>query len=205
MPVNTKQVYVGTPDQLTTGAVLHAPVGTKLPTLTDFNPSQVTINEAFKDGGYVSSDGVTLTPDMSTSDINDWSGALIRRVGQDRTVLLSTHILQEVNALCNRVVIINHGRIVGDYDDLPAMLAGDGRHRRFEVQFLHAPQRDTLPRIGDVHIIKEYDERHFLVAAGRDVRGDLFDLAVATGNKLLLLRPVEDTIEEVFRQLTNDK
>lgn len=131
--------------------------------------------------------------------------ALIRRVGQDRTVLLSTHILQEVNALCNRVVIINHGRIVGDYDDLPAMLAGDGRHRRFEVQFLHAPQRDTLTRIGDVHIIKEYNERHFLVAAGRDVRGDLFDLAVATGNKLLLLRPVEDTIEEVFRQLTNDK
>ena len=131
--------------------------------------------------------------------------ALIRRVGQDRTVLLSTHILQEVNALCNRVVIINHGRIVGDYDDLPAMLAGDGRHRRFEVQFLHAPQRDTLARIGDIYIIKEYDERHFLVAAGRDVRGDLFDLAVATGNKLLLLRPVEDTIEEVFRQLTNDK
>lgn len=80
MPVNTKQVYVGTPDQLTTGAVLHAPVGTELPTLTDLTPSDVTINEAFKDGGYVSSDGVTLTPDMSTSDINDWSGALIRRV-----------------------------------------------------------------------------------------------------------------------------
>ena len=80
MPVNTKQVYVGTPDQLTTGAVLHAPVGTDLPTLTDLTPSDVTINEAFKDGGYVSSDGVTLTPDMSTSDINDWSGALIRRV-----------------------------------------------------------------------------------------------------------------------------
>ncbi len=80
MPVNTSQVYVGTPDQLTTGAVLHAPVGTELPTLDDLTPSQVTIDEAFKDGGYVSSDGVTLTPDMSTSDINDWSGALIRRV-----------------------------------------------------------------------------------------------------------------------------
>lgn len=80
MPVNTRQVYVGTPDQLTTGAVLHAPVGTELPTLTDITPSAVTIDPAFKDGGYVSSDGVTLTPDMSTSDINDWSGALVRRV-----------------------------------------------------------------------------------------------------------------------------
>ena len=80
MPVNTRQVYVGTPDQLTTGAVLHAPVGTALPDLSDIMPSEVTIDEAFKDGGYVSSDGVTLTPDMSTSDINDWSGALVRRV-----------------------------------------------------------------------------------------------------------------------------
>ena len=80
MAVNNRQVYVGTPDQLVTGAVLHAPVGTELPDLTDITSTGVTINEAFKDGGYVSSDGVTLTPDMSTSDINDWSGALIRRV-----------------------------------------------------------------------------------------------------------------------------
>ena len=80
MAVNNRQVYVGTPDQLTTGAVMHAPVGTQLPDLDDITPSEVTINEAFEDGGYVSSDGVTLTPDMSTSDINDWSGALIRRV-----------------------------------------------------------------------------------------------------------------------------
>ena len=80
MAVNTKQVYIGTPDQLTTGAVLHAPVGTKMPALEDIEPSAVTLDEAFADAGYVSSDGVTLTPDMSTSDINDWSGALIRRV-----------------------------------------------------------------------------------------------------------------------------
>ena len=80
MPVNTRQVYVGTPDQLTTGAVMHAPLGTPLPSLDDITPEAVTIDEAFEDGGYVSSDGVTLTPDMSTSDINDWSGALVRRV-----------------------------------------------------------------------------------------------------------------------------
>lgn len=80
MAVNAQKVYVGTPDQLTTGAVLHAPVGTPMPDLDDITPSAVTIDPAFKDGGYVSSDGLTLTPDMSTSDINDWSGALVRRV-----------------------------------------------------------------------------------------------------------------------------
>lgn len=80
MATDARKVLVGTPDQLTTGAVLHAPLGTAIPTLESITPSEVTLDEAFKDGGYVSSDGVTITPDMSTSDINDWSGALVRRV-----------------------------------------------------------------------------------------------------------------------------
>lgn len=80
MKPNARNVLVGTPDQLTTGAVLHAPLGTEMPTLDDIKPSGVTLAEEFEDAGYVSSDGVTITPDMSTSDINDWSGSLVRRV-----------------------------------------------------------------------------------------------------------------------------
>ena len=80
MAVDAKKVYVGTPDQMVTGAVLHAPLGTALPNLDDITPEGVTIDDAFEDAGYVSSDGVALTPDMSTSDINEWGGALVRRV-----------------------------------------------------------------------------------------------------------------------------
>lgn len=94
MPINTSKVFVGTPDQLTTGAVLHAPLGTQLPDLDDITPSGVTIDEAFKDGGYVSSDGVTITPDYSTTDINDWSGATVRRILESFTGEVSYAFIQ---------------------------------------------------------------------------------------------------------------
>lgn len=73
MVVNAKNVLVGAPDQATTGAILSAPSGTALP-LT----ATTTLNVAYKDSGYVNEDGVTLTPDRSTADIKDWSGAIVR-------------------------------------------------------------------------------------------------------------------------------
>lgn len=79
MAVNGNNVRIGTPDQLTTGAVLVAPAGTTVPGLDDLTPQGVTLDGAFVGGGYVSSDGITLTPDFSTNDITDWSGSLIRR------------------------------------------------------------------------------------------------------------------------------
>ena len=80
MAVDAKKVYVGTPDQLTTGAILQAPLGTTVPDLQDITPSKVTLDEGFKDCGYVSEDGVTITPDYSTSDIPSWGGAVVRRI-----------------------------------------------------------------------------------------------------------------------------
>lgn len=75
MAVDATKVLVGTPDQLTTGAISSGILGTTLPT-----DAVTALDAAFADSGYVSSDGVKLTQDMSTSDINDWSGALVRRV-----------------------------------------------------------------------------------------------------------------------------
>ena len=77
MAVNSQQILVGTPDQLTTGAILSAPLGTTVPT-----SAVDTIDTAFIDCGYISSDGLQLTPSNSTADINDWSGALVRRIIQ---------------------------------------------------------------------------------------------------------------------------
>lgn len=80
MPVDAKLVRIGTPDQLVTGAVLSAPLGTTLPDVSDVTMTGIELDDAFKDSGYVSSDGVTITPEFSTSDITDWSGAMVRRV-----------------------------------------------------------------------------------------------------------------------------
>lgn len=77
---NTKDVRIGAPDQKTTGAIKHAPLGTTLPSLSDVKVSGVTLDNAFTGDEYVSEDGLTLTPSMSTTDIKDWSGATVRKV-----------------------------------------------------------------------------------------------------------------------------
>jgi hypothetical protein len=79
MPRNS-DVRVGAPDQKTTGAILHAPIGTTLPTLSSIAKAAVTIDAAFTGNEYVSEDGLTLAPAVSTTDIKDWSGATVRKV-----------------------------------------------------------------------------------------------------------------------------
>lgn len=76
----TKDVRIGAPDQKTTGAIKHAPVGTTLPTLASIASSGVTLDSAFAGNEYVSEDGLTLAPSMSTTDIKDWSGSVVRKV-----------------------------------------------------------------------------------------------------------------------------
>ena len=95
MPKNT-DVRVGAPDQKVTGAIKHAPLGTAIPTLADIKKAGVTINGAFVGDEYVSEDGLTLTPNISTSDVKDWSGATVRKLldsfdGQLSWTMISTN------------------------------------------------------------------------------------------------------------------
>ena len=79
MPKNS-DVRIGAPDQKVTGAIKHAPLGTTVPTLANITKAAVTLNEAFVGDEYVSEDGLTLAPSMSTTEIKDWSGATVRKV-----------------------------------------------------------------------------------------------------------------------------
>lgn len=79
MPSNA-DVRVGAPDQKVTGAIKHAPKGTAIPALADITKAAVTLNQAFTGDEYVSQDGLTLAPSMSTTEIKDWSGATVRKV-----------------------------------------------------------------------------------------------------------------------------
>jgi len=75
MSVTATNVLTGAPDQLTTGPILSAPRGTALPDGLD-----ATIDPAFEDSGYISEDGLTLTPERSTEQVKDWSGAVVREL-----------------------------------------------------------------------------------------------------------------------------
>ena len=77
---NVKDVRVGVPEQKTTGAIKNAPVGTTLPTLSSISSTGVTLDPGFIGDEYISEDGLTLSPSVSTSDIKDWSGTVVRKV-----------------------------------------------------------------------------------------------------------------------------
>ncbi|QGH74500.1 major tail protein [Arthrobacter phage Kuleana] len=75
MSVENSNVLTGAPDQLTTGPILSGPLGTALPT-----DALDTIDPLFVDSGYISQDGMNLTPERTTETIRDWSGAIIRSI-----------------------------------------------------------------------------------------------------------------------------
>lgn len=127
---------------------------------------------------------------------------LIKEIGKNRTVLFSTHIMQEIEAVCNRVVIINKGEIVADYPDVKE-LANFGKDEiHLEVQFLNKVNEKDFSPIKSIRNIETKDNTTFKIISKTDIRSDIFDFAVKTNNKILLMKPVERKMEEVFRELT---
>ena len=124
---------------------------------------------------------------------------LIREIGKNRKVLFSTHIMQEIEAVCNRVIIINQGEIVADYPDVNQIAHFAENEFQLEVEFLHPVEKLPMKSIKSV---ETKDKKTFILSAEHDIRDELFDFAVVTNNKILMLRLLERKIEEVFRELT---
>jgi ABC-2 type transport system ATP-binding protein len=133
---------------------------------------------------------------------------LIKEIGQEHTVILSTHILPEVSQTCGRVLIINKGQIVakGRPDELTARLQGGGR---VLVQVGH-PTADTpgvLSSVDGVLDVFPQGEGRFEVRCPPDVdrRPQLAQAVVERGWELLELRTVDMSLEDVFLELTTDE
>lgn len=124
---------------------------------------------------------------------------LIRELGKDRTVILSTHIMQEIKAICNRVIIINKGEIVADYPDISKISQFGENNLQFEVEFLHETE---ISNIEGINAVSEKDKNTYTILASGDIRAEIFDFAVKSGNKILTMKTVERSMEEVFRSLT---
>lgn len=138
---------------------------------------------------------------------------LIRRIGRSRTVILSTHILQEVQATCDRVLILNRGRIVADAptEQIQSEQAGGALVKVVlgagTVRLTTAAIKALLEAIPGVTRVTEQSAEEpeleaFEVLAARDPRREIFDLAVAQGLRVWELQKERSTLEEVFRRLT---
>jgi len=139
---------------------------------------------------------------------------LIRELGRERTVIISTHILPEVSMVCDRVMIINKGRLVasGTTDDLEATLKdrheifvmmGD-RHRKADALRL----LEGLPGVERVNVNEEHNDRVVLslgVSKQRDIRPDICRIFVETGIPLFELRSSKLSLEEIFLKIVVDE
>lgn len=131
--------------------------------------------------------------------------SLIKNIGKEKTVLLSTHIMQEVTAICNRVIIINKGKIVAD-DNVSILQEKTKGENVVHVEFEKQVHTEDLRRLKGVLRVEVLGENKFNIHADRsvDVRNDVFKYAVDKHNTVLAMQKVERNLEEIFHQLTRN-
>jgi ABC-2 type transport system ATP-binding protein len=132
---------------------------------------------------------------------------LIRDMGKQRTVLLSTHILSEAQQICDRVLIINKGRIIAEDtpQNLQARLVGSERAAvrvRGDADGL-AKVVQKIKGVRSVHTESD-GALEFQFAPGQDVRPEVAKAIISAGYELLEMRPVGMSLEEIFLELTRD-
>jgi ABC-2 type transport system ATP-binding protein len=129
--------------------------------------------------------------------------SVIKNAGKDKTVFLSTHIMQEVEAICDRVIIINKGQIVAD-KKLDHLITAD-KEQVIEVEFDYKIEEEAIARMPH---LKSYKNTHdfsweLVFLADKDMRPTVFDFAHDNGLKTLQLNQKNKNLEAIFREITN--
>ncbi len=131
--------------------------------------------------------------------------SLIAEMGKHKTVLLSTHIMQEVEAICNRIIIINNGRIVADNNKEELHRQSfSSSHQTVIVEFNVSVSRDDLQKIKGVGKVQGLKQNNWLVesAVPEDIRPEIFAFAVKRNLTVLSMQQKESSLEQVFHELT---
>jgi ABC-2 type transport system ATP-binding protein len=128
---------------------------------------------------------------------------LIKDISINKTVIFSTHIMQEVHALCERVIVINRGELVADdqVENLLKMSSGQTSVvAEFETE-LPLSQLQTIKGVERVDLVKERTYR-LIASEGVDVRGEVFRFAADHKLSLIGLKQQENSLEDIFQILT---
>lgn len=128
---------------------------------------------------------------------------LISEIGKQKTIMLSTHILQEVEAICSRAIIINQGKIVAD-DSTGQLLSNASQSDQVVVEFDQEVKPTGLKSIKGVLGVKHVSGYIWLIESAKeqDVRQEIFRYAVDNGLTVLSMQKQANRLEDVFLQLT---
>jgi len=128
---------------------------------------------------------------------------LIKNQGKDKTVLFSSHILQEVEAMCDRVIIINNGEIVAN-DMLSNLKKGNEGYHAVIVQFKEPVDKHLLENLKEVSSIQEITTSNLKLQTSNPeaVRKQIFELSLQHNLNIVSLQSESQSLEDVFRSLT---
>jgi ABC-2 type transport system ATP-binding protein len=131
---------------------------------------------------------------------------LIKNIGKEKTVILSTHIMQEVEAICDRVVIINKGQIVAD-DKTSFLQQKSDSETIILVEFDKPIDAQKLNSISGIKKVLAVNDRTYKIfgPVGQDLRPLIFNFAVQNNLAVITMQKEENSLESVFRQLTSKK
>ena len=129
--------------------------------------------------------------------------ALIKSIAEKKTIMLSTHIMQEVEAICDRVIIIKNGEIVAD--NKIEMLQSKGEEI-IEVEFQNPIQVSILKGLKEVKSVVQKSSTRFELISdeSKDIRPMISQFAINNSNLVLSMQKREQKMEDIFQQLTKD-
>ena len=125
---------------------------------------------------------------------------LIKEIGKNKTVLLSTHIMQEVESMCNRVIIINKGKIVAN-DKIDSLQQQNTNELTIVVEYKNEIKEGLLKKINGVVQVKQKGKK-YIIKSNTDVREEISKLSSQQEWVMLGMTLEEDTLEDVFQKLT---
>jgi ABC-2 type transport system ATP-binding protein len=130
---------------------------------------------------------------------------LIKEAGKQKTVMISTHIMQEVEAICDRVIIIDKGIIVADEEKSKIYSKIKRPKQVIQVEFDKETKDSSLAEIKNVSSVKKIRNNIWVIEAegDEDIRPSVFNFAVKNNLTVLSMNKQESNLEEVFRHLTN--
>lgn len=131
---------------------------------------------------------------------------VIKQQGKDKTVLFSSHILQEVEAICNRVIIINKGTIVAD-DKLSNLKQTDNQQQIVKVAFKESVNEEWLRELKGVQNIKSTQVNAYQLHCidAEQIKKQLLQLAIDKNLNIISLQSDDNNLENIFRSLTTEK
>ncbi len=130
---------------------------------------------------------------------------LISDIGKEKTVLLSTHIMQEVEAICNRVLIIDKGKLIANDKTESIVIDKTDNYQSIVVEFSSKVHSNQLMSIKFVDQVANIKDNNWIIQSSTedDIRPLIFDFAVSKSLQVLSMQKQEKSLEDVFRELTN--